>query len=131
MSDFSCRSNVPCTGLAFVGSLIIGVIAAILRITAVITVTPAFLWVVFGIAVGLLLLALLISAFSEQGTLRDCRNTLSALLTGILGSILTSVILLAVTFAATSIVGALVVGALAFFFAFMLSTVACYIKCLA
>lgn len=131
MSDFNCRNNVSCTALAFIGSLIIGVIAAILRITAVITVTPAFLWVVFGIAIAFLILLLLISAFSDREARMTCSSTLSAVLTGILGSILTSVILLAVTFAATSIVGALIAGALAFFFSFMLSTVACYIKCLA
>ncbi len=131
MSDFNCRNNVTCTGLAFIGSLIIGVIGAILRITAVITVTPAFLWVVFGVAVAFLILTLLISAFSDKEARASCPAALSAVLAGILGSILTSVILLGVTFVATSIVGALIVGALAFFFSFMLSTIACYTKCLA
>ena len=51
MANFYCESKRDCVGLAAAVSVILGIIASFLRITAVITVTPAFLWVTFGIAV--------------------------------------------------------------------------------
>ena len=56
----NCRNN--CTSIAVVVSIIIGIITAFLRITGVITVTPAFLWVVFGIAVVYLAVVLATTA---------------------------------------------------------------------
>ncbi len=130
MSDFKCNCRINCTGLALIASLIIGVIVAILRITAVITVIPAFLWVVLGVAIVFLLAALGISAFSKREKNSLCCRILSRLLTGVLGTILTAIILLGIPFVATSILGALVTGALGFFFAYTLTTAACYAKCL-
>lgn len=126
MSHFKCN----CAGLALIGSLIIGVIVAILRITAVITATPVFLWVALGVAIIFLLAALAVSAFSQREKNSLSYRTLSRLLTGVLGTILTAIILLGIPFVATSILGALITGALGFFFAYTLSTAACYAKCL-
>ena len=64
-------------------SLLVGVITAFLTFAAVITVTPAFLWVVLGVAVGFIALALA-SASLVQGTV-PCRcfcRVLTALLLG-------------------------------------------------
>ena len=125
----SCRNN--CGALAVIASIIIGVVATVLRITAVITVTPAFLWTVFGIAVGYLAISLL-ALTGGRPYLRDCLCPILPLfLAGILGTVLTSVILLAITFAATSIVGALITGLLLTFFSLIITTAACLVKCVA
>ncbi len=126
----NCKNN--CTSIAIVASIIIGIITAFLRITAVITVTPVFLWVVFGIAVGYLAVVLGTTAIRENDGIGKCVcPTLSVLLIGILGTILLSVVLLAIPFVATSIVGAIVTGLLLLFFSLTVSVTACLAKCLA
>ena len=109
MAIFCCETKQSCASLAVIASVILGVVAAFLRITAVITVTPAFLWVALSIAV-VYLLALTVSARCCGCCGSSC--TLSAVLAGIVGTALTSVILLAISFPATSIVGAVLVGVL-------------------
>lgn len=131
MVFFSCEGKRDCLVLSVIASVIIGVVAALLRITGVIATTPAFLWVVFGVAVGYLGVLLATYLLREQPTACGAGSTLSALLTGILGSILLSVVLLAIPFAATSIVGAILVGLLLLFFSLFFTASACLVKCLA
>ena len=119
--------NCRCSLLSIAASIIIGVITAFLQITAVITVTPAFLWVVLGISV--VYLAVLLASSSKTCGARCC-GILSTLLTGILGAALVSVVLLGITFAATSFVGAIITGALLAFLSLILTSTACLIKCL-
>lgn len=129
MANFCCGYRNNCTLYAVLASLIIGIVTAFLRITAVITVSPAFLWVVFGIAIAYLGLTLIKADSLRSFTSRSCGcSSLNALFTGILGSVLTSVILLAITFAATSIAGAIITGALLFFFALTLTSTVCLVK---
>lgn len=131
MNRFGCGCNNNCTALAVLASIILGVVAAFLTITAVITVTPAFLWVALGIAVVYLGVALLASALKRRSEADGCVcRTLPVLLTGILGTALTAVILLAITFAATSIIGAIITGALIFFLSLVLTVTACLVSCL-
>lgn len=127
MALCGCGNRISCTATAVVAALVIGVVTAFLRITATITVTPVFLWVVFGIAVGYLAITLLAAALAPQGTACGA-VALSALLVGILGTILVSVILLAIEFVATSVIGAIVTGTLLFFFSLMITATACYVK---
>ena len=131
MSDWNCTRGFKCTTLAVLVSIVLGFVAAILRFTAVITVTPAFLWVTFGFGVVYLALALLGAVFRGA----DCRTcfeqTLNALLLGALGTILFSVVLLAVTFVATSVWGAVLTGVLIAFFSLLLTMTACLVKCVA
>lgn len=118
---------VGCIGAGVIASIVIGIIAAVLRFTAVITLAPAFLWVTFAIAIVFLGILLL-----TPGTRRasDCFcKSLTAVLTGILGTVLTSVILLGVAFVATSVLGAIITGALLFFFSLTVTAVACLVKC--
>lgn len=132
MSNLNCNCNNRCVGLAIIASIIIGVITAFLQITAVITVTPVFLWVLFGIAVVYLAVTLVTSAsIRSPGTRRCLCSILPTLLIGILGTILTAIILLAITFAATSIIGAIITGALLVFFALTITSTACLVKCVA
>ena len=127
MAFMNCECNCNCTPLAFIGSLLIGVITAFLQITAVITLTPAFLWVLLGIAVGFLAIGVLTSCCRRENGGCGC-TALSGFLVGALGTALFSVILLGVTFAATSVVGAIFSGLLLFFFAFLLGSAACLIR---
>ena len=128
MSFFCCENRTSCVTFAVIASAILGVVAALLQITAVITVTPAFLWVALGIAIVYLAI-LLATTTSCQGE-RSCRcicGNLTALLAGILGTALTALILLAVTFAATSIIGAILVGLLILFLSLIVTATACLI----
>ncbi len=118
-----------CPLVAIVASIVIGVITTALTFMATITVTPAFLWVLFGIAVVYLILSPILVRSSNT---RGCaRSSVPALLTGLLGTILTSVILLGITFAATSFLGALITGALLGFFTLIVTSTACITKCAA
>ena len=130
MSIFCCESKCRCVLGAIVASVIIGIVAAFLQLTAVISVTPAFLWVLLG--VGGVYLAILVGAAALGGENRcACRcSTLSTLITGILGTVLFSVVLLGIEFAATSIIGAILVGLLLASFAIVITASACYVKCL-
>ena len=131
MSLFNCNCRCTCTAWAVIASAVIGVLTAFLQITGVITVTPAFLWVAFGIAVvylGILVVAAALAGCPERSA---CRCTaLNALLTGILGTILLSLILLSVGIVATSVISAILVGLLLFFLTLMLSSSACYVRVL-
>lgn len=130
MAIFCYESRRDCVTLAAIVSVILGVIAALLNITAVITITPAFPWVVFGIAIGYL--AVLLASAGRNLHVSGCScNALTAVLVGILGAFLVSVILLAIMFAATSIVGAILVGLLVLFLTLIITATACLVRCLA
>ncbi len=132
MSDNNCSCRYNCTGLAIVASIIIGIVTAVLQITAVITVAPLFLWVVLGIAVVYLAVVLLAVASVNSVSVKRCFcYNIPVILTAILGAGLTAIILLAITFAATSIIGAIITGALLFFLSLIFTTIACLIKCIA
>lgn len=131
MTCLSCESKHDCTAIAIVASLIIGIIAAFLQITAVIKITPVFLLVAFGIAIVYLAVILVVTSLAQHPIACNGRcSTLSALLAGILGTILFAIILLAISFAATSIIGAIILGVLVFFFSLMVTTTACLARCL-
>lgn len=124
-----CNCKCSCTLLSGVLSLILGVIAAFLQITGTITVTTAFLWVVAGIGVGYLAIALLTSAWHQPSSRCSCIcAAVNTLLAGALGSILLAVILLAVGIVATSVVSAILVGLLITFFTLLISNTACLIR---
>ena len=127
MSLCNCKCN--CTAAAVIASVIVGVLAAFFQITGMITVTTAFLWVVFGIAVGYLGLFVLSTALccAEEASVCVC-TALNALLVGILGTVLFALILLAVGIVATSVVSAILVGLTLFFFSLVISATACYVR---
>ena len=132
MSNINCNCETSCALRAIIASIIIGIIAAFLRITAVITITPAFLWVVFGIAVVYLAITLIASTLARSQGIRRCIcSNLRTLLAGILGTVLTSVILLGIEFAATSIIGAIITGLLLLFFSLTITSTACLVQCTA
>jgi len=132
MTIFNCECKKDCLLFAAISSIIIGIIVAFLRITGIITVTPVLLIVAFGIAVLFLLTALVATALYGQRICSTCVSaTTSAVLVGILGTLLLSVVLLLIPFAATSIIGAIITGALAAFFSYIFTATACTVKCFA
>lgn len=130
LCNCGCKNN--CLALSVVGSLILGIIAAFLNFTAVIAVTPAFLWVVFGIAVVYLAVLLVTASFIRGRDVRACLcQILPVLLLSILGTAFLGVLLLGVPAAATGILGAVLVGALIALLFLLLSSTACFVRCTA
>lgn len=130
MSLFCCNNRQECLGVSLVISLLVGVVTAFLTFAAVIAVTPAFLWVVFGIAVAFLALALVTAPLLQGSASRCLCSTLTALLIGVLGTVFFAILLLAISFAATSIIGAILTGVLLFFFVLVLTSAACLVRCI-
>ncbi len=132
MTNINCGCKTSCIGLSVVASIIIGIITSFLIYTATVALTPAFLWVLLGIAVVWLAVLLITVATTRVRGIRDCLcPILPVLFTGILGTIITAIVLLAITFAATSVIGAIIAGLLLLFFALTITSTTCLIKCIA
>ncbi len=130
MKETNCSCRVECGFIAVAASVIAGVVAAIAQFTAIITLTPVFYIVAFGVAVLLLAILLALAPTLNTAAQRSCcANSVGLLTAGILGTIFTSVILLAVGFAATSVLGAIFVGLLSAFFTLMVISVVCTVNC--
>ena len=121
----NCNTGNECLVVAIAASIVIGIVTGILTITGIIATTPAFLWVVFGIAVVYLLTAFVVSTQNNFETPCKTQRILATFIAGILGTILFSVILLAITFAATSATGAVLTGLLLSSFSLIITTTAC------
>lgn len=131
MSFFSCNCKCRCPLAALVVSVILGVVTAFLQITGVVTATPVFLWVVFGIAVVYLGVLLVAAALAKDAETGQCLcAALNSVLIGILGTILFAVVLLAVGVVATSVLSAILVGILLFFFTLTVTSSACVVRSL-
>ena len=130
MNVTNCNRRIECAFLSIAASIIVGIVAAIAQFTALITLTPVFYVVAFGIAVLFLLVLLALSPVLDKTACRGCCNSNVKLATiGILGTIVTAIILIAVSFAATSVLGAIVVGLLAAFFTLMITSSVCAVNC--
>ena len=130
MSKCNCEFRLGCIGISVVASLILGIIAAFLTFSAVITLVPAFLWAALGTAVVFLALLLGYAVFTRVTDDRDCEcPIIRTVLVGILGTILTSLVLLGITFAATSVIGAIIAGLLIAFLALIFLSVSCLVLC--
>ena len=126
MTLTNCTCRCKCSVAALIISAVVGVITAFLQIAGVITVTPVFLWVTFGIAIVYLGLLLLTTALAGNNERQRCACIdLTTLLVGILGTILFAAVLLAVGIVATSFASAILLGLLLFFFALALTATAC------
>ena len=128
----SCNCRKDCTLIAVIVSVILGIAAAFLQIAGVFTAAPVFLWVALGIAVVYLAVLLVATALSGRTGRGDCRcRSLSAVLYGILGTVLLAAVLLAVGVVATSVLSAILVGLLVAALSLTLIGTACLIRCLA
>lgn len=131
MAVFNCNCKRDCTLIAVIASLILGVVTAFLQITAVITVTTAFLWVALGIAVVYLGILLVTTALARREACKPCVcSSLKTVLTGILGAILFAVVLLAVGITATSVISAILIGLLVASLTLTFAGAACLVLCL-
>ena len=133
MSDNNCTCRGNCTTVALIISIVVGIIAAFLRITAAITVTPAFLWTVFGIAVVYLAIVLITAASVSCCECKSpccVKSIITVLLGAIIATVLFAIVLLAVEFAATSILGAVITGLLLLSFFLALTETACLVRCI-
>ncbi len=131
MSYNCCQNRFPCVFWAVVVSAALGIVAAFLQITGTITVAPVFSWVFFGIAVLFLAITLGALSFNREAAVCRCRcPSLNALLIGVLGTVVAALVILAFAFVATSIVGAIFLGIELFFFFLVLTSAACFVRCL-
>lgn len=129
MSMLSCNCRCNCTLAAIIISALAGVVTAFLQVTAVITIAPVFLWVIFGISVAYLAGLLLAAPRCGCREFSPCQcDALNTLLVGILGTILFSLVLLAVGIIATSVINAIIVGLAVGFFALTLTATACFVR---
>lgn len=131
MKKIGCSCDYDCSGISLVASIIIGIIAGMLRYTGTITITSSFLWVVFGIGIVYFALILGISAFFDLSGGSCACNSVPGIVIGALGTILSSLILLGIEFAVTSVVGVIITGAMFFFVSLLFTLIACLIRCLA
>ena len=130
MSKIKCYCGSDCTVLAAIASIIVGIVAIVLNATATIAVGSVVLWAALGIALFFFATALIGSAISHS-TNRGCKcSALSALIVGVLGTVLAAIVLLLFDLASTGVIASLIVGGLAGFFTLILTSVACLIKCL-
>ena len=98
MNVSGCERRGDCTVVAVIISIVAGVIAAFLRITGAITVTPAFLWVTFGVAVVYLALLFAVSALKGDGNwCTSICSAVTALVVALVVTVLLSVVLLETT----------------------------------
>lgn len=129
MALITCNSKCSCTVAALIVSAIIGVLTAFFQITGMITLSPVFLWVAFGIAVVYLGILVVASGSMDREERLGCRcSVLNTLLAAILGTILLSLVLLAVGIVATSVVSAILVGLLLFFQSLTFAGSACFVR---
>lgn len=126
MNRSSC-CNKDCLIISIASSVVIGIVAGILSITGIITVTPAFLWVLFGIAVVYLAIAFVVSSLNNFETPICAKKLIATFLIGVMFTILFSIILLGITFAALSPVAAVLTALLLFAFTLMITSVACLV----
>ena len=127
-----CDCKNSCVGLAIFSSIIVGIVTGFLVISATITVAPAFLWVLLGVALGFLAITLIsVSLFNRVAYTACICRTITSILVGALGTVLLSSILLGIVFPATSFLGAFIAGLLGFFFSLTVISVACLVRCIA
>ena len=130
--ECNCGCRCRCSLTALIASLLLGVIAAFLRITGVLNLTTTFLWAAFIVAVVYLATLILSMSVMCKREARDCLCTnLRALLAGALGTVLFALVLLLIDVTATSVIGAILAGVLIFFFTLLLAGSACLVRCLA
>ena len=134
MCFLKCFSKMSCTALSVLISLVAGVVAFVLTITGAVGIFTPFVWIGFGIAVAFLFITFLVAAFTDECDKKErgciCR-TLSTLQFGALGAILTALVLLGVDFGGISVIGAIVYGALFFFFVLLITSLICLARCYA
>ena len=128
-----CGNNkIGCIGISVILSVILGVLAAFLQISGVITVGVTFIWVALGVA--LIYLAVVLVAIALNDNSNACESLcgiLTEILIGVVGTVFSALVLLAVAFEATSVIGAIIIGVLLLSFGLVVTATACLVRCFA
>lgn len=127
MNRQSCSNRNDCLILAVAASILIGVVTAILSATEIVTLTPAFLWAVLGVAVVYLLVAFVASSLRRFDTPYSSKDLITTFIIGVLGTILFSLILLGVTIATASPAGVIFSGLLLTAFSLIITSISCLV----
>lgn len=122
-----CSNRNDCLIIAVAASILIGIVTAILSATEIITLTPAFLWALLGVAVVYLLVTFVASSLRRFDTPYCAKSLITAFIVGILGTILFSVLLLGLPIATASPAGVIFSGLLLASFALIVTSVSCLI----
>lgn len=126
MTEVNCCNRQGCALFSVIISIIAGAVATLLTVTAAVTVTPVFYWVIFGIAVAFLLASFLTVSRRNLG---ECTClSLRLFLAGILGTVTAALVLLGVGFVATSILGAIITGILVLSFSLFITSAVCIVR---
>ena len=133
----NCNKSCICGGCKLVGTIlgiIVGVIIGIIFSLGYTSLIATGIWIAFGLATFFLLYilgALLFGLCSGScSIIVSCiRQNLGCLLTGIVGTILTTLAALSVSLDTASIAIILLVGLGAFFFTFLIVGIISFIKC--
>lgn len=131
MCNYNCKCKVDCLGLAVLSSVVIGIIAGFLTSTGLLTL-PTMLLAALGVTALISLgLLLVLTASGSARVLRCICDAINLLLTGILGTILTTAIFLFIDIAVMSVVGSIISGFMFLFFSLLVTVTACIIRCIA
>ena len=129
MNICCCKTKCDCTIIAVIASVITGIITAFLNFSASIAVPQFVLWILFGVALGFLAISLIIAPFICRKEGGECLCTsLTALLTGVFGTVLAALVLVLVDLAASGLLASLVTGLLFGFFALTITSAGCIVK---
>lgn len=101
--------------IAFITSVVLGIIIGALYFTAVISAITTALWISLGIAGVALVLFTLILLFARREAETCIISNGPCLVTGIIGTIVSLLIAFTVTLATGTVVSAVIVGFVAFF----------------
>lgn len=128
MNVCSCKCRCECTVFAIIASVIAGVVAAFLNFSLTIAVPQFVLWIFFGVALIFLAVALLAAPFVDKKESDGCLcGVVSALIAGVLGTVLISLVLVLADIAA-GLLASVLTGLLFGFFTLTVTSVACLIK---
>ena len=132
MSLFCCEGKKNCTCISIIISAIVGIVASFLQIGGLFIFIPLIAVVFLAVAILFLLATLIAAGLGRITAQYSCVcSALNALLTGIIGTVITSIIVLAFGIIAIGVISSIFTGLLVFFTALMILSTVCLIKAFA
>jgi hypothetical protein len=123
-----------CSACLLIGitlSIIFGVIVGILFFFGYVPLIETAVWIAFGIAAFALAILLISAIFSNREKVYKClRANAGALLTGIIGTLITAIAALSIILTPGSVLIAILIGLGAIFLGVTLTALVCLILCL-
>jgi len=127
-----CQNNYEykdnCGIISTILGVISGIIVSVLFSFGLLPIITTALWISLGIGGLVLFCILLLSIFGSNNISRCLLKSISLLLTGSLGTILSVLVLSAIVLDITSVISIILVGIATFFLIFLISSVACVIS---